>query len=54
MSSECACVRVTCQTNSLLFVHDTEGERKASSNFLKFIVTNEAVFVVIVVLEHGL
>lgn len=40
--------------HSLLFVHDTEGEWKASSNFLKFPLRNEAVLVVIVVLKHGL
>lgn len=40
--------------NSLGFVHDTEGERKASSNFLKLSLRNEAVLVVVVVFEHRL
>ncbi len=47
-------VRMWPVKHSLLFVHDTEGKRKASSNFLKFPLRNEAVLVVIVVLEHGL
>lgn len=38
--------------HSLGFVHDTEGERKASSNLLKLSLRNEAVLIVIVVLEH--
>lgn len=40
--------------DSLLFVHDTEGKWKASSNFLEVLLRDEAVLVVIVVLEHGL
>lgn len=43
-----------CRDNSLGFVHDTEGERKASSNFLKLSLRNEAVLVMIVVLKHRL
>lgn len=43
-----------CGDNSLGFVHDTEGERKASSNFLKLPLRNEAVLVVVVVFEHRL
>lgn len=43
-----------CGDNSLGFVHDTEGEWKASSNFLKLSLRNEAVLVVIVVFEHRL
>lgn len=43
-----------CGDNSLGFVHDTEGEGKASSNFLKLSLRNEAVLVVIVVFEHRL
>lgn len=40
--------------HSLCFVHDTEGKRKASSNFLKLHLRDEAVLVVIIVLKHRL
>lgn len=40
--------------HSLLFVHDAEGEREARGDFLEVVVRNEAVLVVVVVLEHGL
>ena len=38
----------------LLFVHDTEGEGKTGRDFLKVLLADEAVLVVVVVLEHGL
>lgn len=39
---------------SLGFVHDAEGKREASSDFLKLHLRDEAVLLVIVVLEHRL
>lgn len=40
--------------HSLRFVQDAEGKRKASSNFLKLHLRDEAILVVIVVLKHRL
>lgn len=38
----------------LLFVHDTEGEWKASSDFLKVSLRDVAILIMVVVFKHGL
>ena len=40
--------------NSLFFVHNTEGEGKASSDFLKVLVGDEAILVMVIVFKHRL